>query len=345
MRKFSRYTAGVFAAAAGAAVLGASGCGGFFGPASVFGFPFLLNPNAGGGGDDGGSGGSGGGGGGGGGLNTGSRAFVDPCTESMNRKFVRISMRNQSEDFVHYFLVMTATINAGANEGSGVVCPDDVPLYTSFGYNEVADGAFEEFGNLCVQGPALIYFHRAGQFRAGGGATLASAIGPAQGTSPTFDSFFSSSGVQVPIPEQIVFQNPGTGEGAQLAISRPNLSPCSDLTLAGDPPCQQDAFYYVDEFDLISGSTAIGLGSGRRVSAEVQGTGCQCLGINDPAQILAPSGVTASTARCNEFLRGGQINFVFLRDDQNPSFPQLVWRVTDSGGAVVQEFDSRATIQ
>lgn len=271
-------------------------------------------------------------------------AGADPCSEPLARKFVRISMRSLvRDDFVHYFLVLVAFVRSEAHP-DGAVCPDDIQLYTQFGYVEIAEGREQAFGNLCIQGPALLYFHRSGQFRLGGGtgtAQLGSAIGPAQGTNPTFDSFFTSAGAQVPVPNLIIFHNPGTGAGQALKISRNSPGPCDDVILAGDPPCNQDAFYYVDAQDrLTSGSTALGAGSARRVPAEIQGTGCECLGFDNPAQQLGTG--TAGTARCNEFLRGGRIDYVFLRDDQNPPFPQLVWRVVDSTGALVHDFDERA---
>lgn len=337
--------AGLVAAGLAGTIAG-TGCGSGGQGFEFLGGIFPLNPPpAGGGGNGGGGGSSGGGGGLGGGLGGGSREFVDPCTLPDARKLIRISMRNDSEDFVHYFLLLVANINEGANEGAGSVCPDDIDLYTTFGYQLVADGAVRELGSVCVVGPALFYLHRGGQFRAGGASGLASAIGPAAGASSTFDAFFTSSGASVPIPDFIYFSNTGSGEGRSLLISRPILSPCSAITLAGDPICEQDGFYYVDETDRIVGTTALGFGSGRRVSAEFQGTGCQCLGSNDPFQLLGPARAAAANARCNEFLRGGRIDYVFIRDDQEPPVPQLVWRVTDANGSIVHAFDERTGVQ
>jgi hypothetical protein len=276
----------------------------------------------------------------------GGRVNLDPCSESNARKFIRISMRNLSIDsYIHYFLVLIAFVN-GEMYPDGAVCPDDVDLYLQNGYSEIPEGSAQEFGNYCIVGPALLYFHDGGQFRrGGGGAQLGSAIAPAQGTSATYDSFFGSGGAQVPVPDLILFHNPGTGEGAALKISESWSSPC-DFLISGnpDPDCDQDAFYYVDEFDLISGSNALGLGSGRRVPNEIQGTGCECTGFQDPFQRLAPSGVAASNARCNEFLRGGRIEYTFVRDDVEPPFQQLLWRVTDQSGAEVHAPDPRANV-
>lgn len=347
MRSSHRLRRFLFSGVAGSALAalfaGGAGCGG---ATSNYGLlaPFLFGfsgtvpevPDSGGR--------PGGGTGGGGGVGGGSRAPLDPCEETQSRKFVRISMRNQSEDFIHYFLLLIARIDDGTGT-VGSVCPDDVDLYTNFGYILVPEGQTQEFGSVCIEGPALTYFHRNGQFRAAGGAQFASAIAPASGATPTFDAFFTSSGAQVPVPDEIIFQNPGSGEGAQLQVSQPDINPCGIVIGVSTSICNQDSFYYVDDQDLFSGSAQLGLGSGRRVASEIQGTGCQCRGITDPAQILGPSGATANNALCNEFLRGGTINYVFLRDDQNPPFPQLVWRVTDSGGAVVHAFDSRAGIQ
>jgi hypothetical protein len=274
------------------------------------------------------------------------RTETDPCSESLDRKFVRISMRNLAPfDHIHYFLVLVAYIDGEAYP-DGAVCPDDVDLYTQFGYVEIQEGTARRFGNLCIVGPALLYFHEAGQFRhaGGGGSGLASAIAPAQGNSPTYDNFFDSVGREVPVPDLIIFHNPGTGDGRALQISIHDADPCDFITAAGDPDCQQDAFYYVDESDRLAGSTALGLGSGRRVPSEIQGTACECLGFDEPWQQLAPSGATAASARCNEFLRGGRIDYVFVREDTDPAFPQLVWRVTDANGAVAHEFDPRADV-
>ncbi|MFQ5806594.1 MAG: hypothetical protein ACE5I3_09105 [Phycisphaerae bacterium] len=281
-------------------------------------------------------------------FDTGSRANIDPCSEPNARKFIRISMRNLSTDsFIHYFLVLIALVN-GETYPDGAVCPDDIDLYTQNGYTEIPEAAAQEFGNYCIEGPALIYFHQGGQFRRGGGAggsQLASAIAPAQGTNATFDNFFTSGGVPLPVPNLILFHNPGTGEGAALKISFNATSPCAEQAIIlGDANCDQDAFYYVDESDLITGSNALGVGSGRRVPSEIQGTGCECTGFQDPFQHLAPSGTAASGARCNEFLRGGLIQYVFVREDTNPPFPQLLWRVTDQSGAEVHDFDPRGNI-
>lgn len=281
-------------------------------------------------------------------FETGSRVSVDPCSESNSRKFVRISMRNLSpDDYIHYFLVLIAYVN-GETYPDGAVCPDDIDLYTSFGYLEIPEGSEQEFGNYCITGPAVLYFHRSGQFKGGGGtggSQLASAIAPAQGTNATFDNFFTSSGASVPVPDEILFHNPGTGEGAALKISWNATSPCdAEAVIFADADCDQDAFYYVDESDMITGSVALGVGSGRRIPSEIQGTGCECVGFQDPYQSLAPSGTAASSARCNEFLRGGLIEYAFVREDTNPPYPQLLWRVTEQSGAVVHEFDSRADI-
>jgi hypothetical protein len=291
-------------------------------------------------------------GGAGGFFSGASRENIDPCTERQDRKFVRISMRNLArDDFVHYFLVMIAFVNSDTYP-NGAVCADDIDLYTSFGYEEVAEGVDREFGNYCVSGPALIYFHENGQFQSAGtgGSSLASAIGPAQGTSATFDNFFTSAGFLAPVPNSILFYNPGFGEGAALKISRNNLQPCDVVVgLSADSDCRQDAFYYVDESDRLSGSSALGTSSGRRVPNEIQGTGCETGGFDDiigtsASQVLAPSGATASNARDNEFLRGGRIEYAFLREDVNPPFPQLVWRVSDASGSVAQDFDPRADV-
>jgi len=281
-------------------------------------------------------------------FDSGSRINVDPCSEPESRKFVRISMRNLATDsYIHYFLALIAFVNSDTYP-DGAVCPDDIDLYTSFGYSEISEGAALEFGHYCIEGPALIYFHRAGQFRRGGGAggsQLASAIAPAQGTNATFDSFFTSSGARVPVPNLILFHNPGTGEGANLKVSLSNPAPCdTGQVVIADPDCAQDAFYYVDEFDQLAGSIQLGVNSGRRTPSEIQGTGCQCTGFQDPFQTLAPSGTSAANARCYEFLRGGLIEYVFVRDDREPPFPQLLWRVTDQSGAEVHDFDPRAEI-
>jgi hypothetical protein len=278
---------------------------------------------------------------------TTTTGFTDPCSEPQNRKFVRISMRNQSSDYVHYFLVLIAYVNSDEYP-EGAVCETDRALYTSFGYTSIAAGQSVAFGNYCVVGPALYYFHRNGQFQLAGGATgrrLASAIGPAQGATPTYDAFFTSSGATVPVPDLILFHNPGSGQGQALKISRNVSDPCAgEIVVGGDPACQQDAFYYVDETDRLAGSTALGVGSGRRVPGDIQGTGCECLGVSVPFQILAPSGQRAQGAACNTFFRGGRIDYVFLREDTDPPFPQLVWRVTDATGARAHDFDPRSDI-
>jgi len=280
-------------------------------------------------------------------FDSGGRANVDPCSEPNARKFIRISMRNLSPDsYIHYFLVLIAYVN-GETYPDGAVCPDDIDLYTASRYTEIPEGAEREFGNYCIEGPALLYFHDGGQFRRAGGvggAQLASAIAPAQGTNATFDSFFTSGGTPVPVPNLILFHNPGTGEGAALKISANDSAPCDIMIVGGDPDCDQDAFYYVDDTDFITGSNALGIGAGRRVPSEIQGTGCECTGFQDPFQSLAMSGTTATGAGCNEFLRGGLIEYVFVREDTSPPFPQLLWRVTDQSGAEVHDFDPRGNV-
>lgn len=320
------------------------GAGSTSGPLSIFGNPINQATQ-----QQPGTGGPGGVGTGGDPTGSGNdRTNVDPCTESQSRKLVRISLRNTDpDDFIHYFLVLVAFVNSDAYP-AGAVCPDDIDLYTQNGYTEIPDGTSQNFGNFCFVGPALIYFHESGRFRSSGGvggSTLASAIAPAQGSQATFDTFFTAAGAQLPVPDLIIFHNPGTGEGANLKISRSSNAPCDLLQLAGERPCQQDSFYYVDEFDLMAGSTQLGTGSGRRVPSEMQDTSCQCRGFEEPWHSLAPSRVTANGAFCSEFLRGGRIEYAFLRNDTNPPFPQLVWRVTDSAGSIVHDFDSRSGVR
>ncbi len=284
-----------------------------------------------------------------GGTTTGQTGgFVDPCSLSQSMKFVTLSMRNLATDFLHYFLVLVAHVN-GIEYPDGAVCADDLALYTSFGYISIPAGQSRSFGNICITGPALYYFHRDGQFQTASGSAgqnLGSAIGPAQGTTPTFDTFFTSTGVTVPVPDQILFHNPGTGAGQSLKISRNTTEPCATQVVnVGDPACQQDSFYYVDDTDRIAGSTALGVGAGRRVPNEIQGTACQCQGISDPTQVLAPSNQSSLNVPCNMFFRGGRIDFVFVRQDTDPPFPQLVWRVSDSSGSRIHDFDSRSGVK
>jgi hypothetical protein len=277
----------------------------------------------------------------------GARASIDPCTESQARKFIRISMRNLAQDDVHYFLVLVAFVN-GSEHPDGAVCPTDRALYQQFGYTTTIDaGQNFQFGDYCITGPALIYFYQNGQFQGAGTQGLASAIAPAQGTSATYDTFFGPAGQQVPVPNWILFHNPGTTtEGRTLNVAQKPADPCAILISTSVPSvCQQDSFYYVDETDVRAGSTVLGSGSYVRVPTEIQGTGCQCGVGNLGYQQLAPSGTTAATALCNEFLRGGRIDYVFVRDDTDPPYPQLLWRVSDSGGARAHNFDPRAGIQ
>jgi hypothetical protein len=321
-----------------------AGCGGGAAALFLLGSPlFTERPTTTGTGDTGGGGGTTDGGGFFGG---GGRTTRDPCEEANNRKFVTISMRNQASlDFIHYFLLLVAFVDTDAQ--SGAVCQDDINLYTDFGYSFIPEGSQREFGDYCIEGPALLYFHESGNFRLGGGTgtdQFASAISPAQGNTPTFDSFFDSAGAMVPVPNQILFHNPGTGEGAALQVAPLTPNPCSTVVIGGaTSQCSLDAFYYVDENDRLAGTTALGPGSARRVPNEIQGTGCLA-GFQEAFASLAPSGTTASTAQNNEFLRGGRIEFVFIRQDLEPPIPQLLWRVTDASGVLVHDFDPRADI-
>jgi len=281
----------------------------------------------------------------GGDLGVSGSGFVDPCDEPRSRKFVRISMRNLSRDYVHYFLVLVAQVNSETYP-QGAVCADDISTYTARGYTQVAEGQRIEFGNFCLEGPLLYYFHQAGRFQGAGGASnLGSAIGPAQGSTPAYDSYFTAGGADVPVPDFIIFHNPGIGEGAALHLSVADSNPC-DINLASnaDSDCEQDAFYYVSRDDRISGSTGLGFGSGRRVPNDIQGSGCQCGIAAEPYQRLAASGTRSGEAACNEFFRGGRIDYVFVREDTDPPYPQLLWRVTDSAGGRAHDFDPRAGV-
>ncbi|QOJ15871.1 MAG: hypothetical protein HRU75_15020 [Planctomycetia bacterium] len=334
---FRRFTA---ATCVTLVALTAAGCaGGASGITSLFGSPFEYVGGNGGGAVTPGGTSTGGARAGAGSAGEGT---IDPCTLPDAQKFVRISMRNQAtNDFVHYFMILIAFVQT--DEAEGAVCERDVPLYTSFGYTRLA--ADTPLGTFCIPAGSLVYFHEAGRFRkAGGSGTtgLGSAIAPAQGTNATFDEFFVSGGAQVPVPNIILFHNPGTGDGARLQISFPNPDPCgSDQINTSTPLCQQDSFYYVDARDQLSGSTALGVGSGRRVSAEIQGTGCECSGFQNAFQSLR----FAAAAQCSEFARGGSIEYVFVRDDRTPAFPQLVWRVTAANGAVLHDFDPRSGVR
>jgi hypothetical protein len=285
----------------------------------------------------------------------GDRTAGDPCTETLSRKFVTISMRNYARDYIHYFFVAVAFIDVDQTDDSvdipqfdgtpfpdGAVCSDDIGLYTQHGYSLIQSGVAKEFGDYCITGPALYYFHENGSFRVAAGTSdsgLGSAIAPAQGTLPSYDNFFTSAGAQIPVPDLILFHNPGAGSGAALKVSYPTASPCSsqDLDL-GDPPCYRDSFYYVAFDDVMVGSRALGVGSGRRVPSDIQGAGCECLGVSEGYQMLAPAGARATGARCNEFFRGGRIDYAFFEDDTTPAFPQLVWHVTDGSGSVAHEY-------
>lgn len=268
---------------------------------------------------------------------------TDPCLEPVNRKFVTISMQNQSDDIIHYFLAFVAFVNTDTQ--TGAVCPDDLELYTNFGYQFIPDGSERAFGDYCIPGPALLYFHENGNFRnaGAGAAAFASAIDEAQGSSPTFDNTFGAGGTPVPVMDQILWHNPGTGEGAALQVANINPSPCDFGLVIATSQCALDAFYYVDDNDLPAGSTALGPGSARRTPNEIQGTGCTT-GFQEAFHSLAPSGTTAALAGENQFIRGGIIRFVFIREDETPPVPQLLWEVIDDIGSLVHEFDPRAPI-
>lgn len=331
--------------AAGLCAAWATGCGGggltIPGTGPLF---FALNPSVDGGSTTGGTTDPNGSF-----FNQGSREDIDPCAERTERKFVTITMRNQdSLDYIHYFFVAVAFIR-GERYPTGGVCATDVNIYTQFGYTRIAEGTQQVFGDYCIQGPALVYFHQQGRFRQTGGSgasSLASAIAPARGASPTYDTFFTSSGARVPVPDQILLHNPGTGDGAALKVSRNRTDPCNPNQLSvGSGACNQDGFYYVDENDQFAGSAALGQGSGRRVPSEFQDTGCECLGFAEAFWRLGPSNVTATTAQCNEFARGGRIEFVYIRNDQTPPVPQLAWRVADSSGSIIHSFDPRTGVK
>lgn len=355
VRRF-RIAVGGTVLAAGLAWLLAGGCGGGI-PIGEYGTPFTRT---GGTTSDGtGSGGNAGVGRGGGSGSGADRTPTSPCAETESRKFIRVSMRNEAQnDYIHYFLVFIAfEYDATGTSGytRGVVCPEDRSLYISNGYTlEIPAGSQQAFGNFCIEGPALIRYHESGRFRQPGAVSqLASAIAPAQGTQPSYDSFFTSAGALVPVPNLILFHNPGTGEGQALKISNNDTTPCDTSTGGGDAACLQDAFYYVTENDQLAGSRGIGINSGRRVPAEMQDTGCQ-EGLTStgpltpqsvgPFYVVAPPGVDANNALTYEFIRGGRIDFAFIRDDQNPPIPQLLWEVTDNRGRLVHEFDARAGI-
>lgn len=276
-------------------------------------------------------------------FDTGSRVNLDPCDESNARKFVTISLRNDNDlDHIHYFLILVAFVN-GDVYPDGAVCPDDVGLYRSFGYQEVTEGQSRSFGNYCIEGPALVYFHENGSFVSGSG--FAAAIPPAQGQIPTFDDEFTSSGLLTPVPNQIIWHNPGFGGGAQLNTSVLPVEACNIIdTALITAVCSQDAFYYVDETDQPAGTISLGQGSAIRTGSDIQGTDCQAGFGNFSGSQLAPSSASASDALDNEFLRGGFIEYVFIRNDTQPPIPQLVWRVTDSAGAIAQDFDPRSGV-
>ncbi|MBI5863273.1 MAG: hypothetical protein HZB38_01925 [Planctomycetes bacterium] len=341
--------AAAFACAVGLAWTWLAGCGSLNGDSAYLlgsqifrNGPFTGEPTTGGGGG-GGSGAFGPG---------GSSAPLDPCDETLARKFVRISMRNlDPDDYIHYFVVFVAFVNSDQYP-EGAVCTDDIELYTSFGYRLIPDGGTPlTFGSFCIQGPALYYFHRDGRFRGAGTGddALSSAIGPAQGTgTPTYDNFFTSAGERVPVPNVILFHNPGGSSGGSLRVSRGDPQPCEGGTVIGSfDECTQDSFYYVAEDDIPAGSNQLGQGSNRRVPEEIQGTGCECFTtalLSQGEQSLLPPTIAVRNRACNQFARGGRIDYVFLRDDRNPPVPQLVWRVTDSSGSVIQDFDSRVDV-
>lgn len=336
-RPVTRSKIGLCALALGTVLAGCAGGGGLE-VFSLLGSPFRTLSDAAGGGTVGDIPGSSSGSGGLG----GSVGPIDPCDETQSRKFIRLSLRNLCDDNIHYFLVLIALIQS-ERYPEGAVCPDDVNLYTSFGYEEIPDGSQRSFGNHCIDGPALIYFHETGEFRAADGS-LASGIEPSRGSGATFDRFFNSAGALVPVPNRILFHNPGSGAGFRLKIAPTPTDACNTV-IGGVSNCGQDAFYYVDDNDNPIGSTAVGVGSAVRVPNEIQGTGCQCGASADPWAELAASNVTASNAACNEFLRGGTVAFAFIRDDTTPPFPQLVWRVTAFGsGGVAHDFDPRANV-
>lgn len=280
----------------------------------------------------------------GGALGGSGRSSGNPCDESQNRKFFRLTLRNDSQDYIHYFLVLVAYVY-GDTHPTGAVCPDDVETYVANGYDiTVEDGQQLAFGNECIEGPALIYFHEAGRFQGVGGSRLSSGIPPAEGSTPAYDAAFTASGRRLPVPNLIWFHNPG-GEGDRLRWALKDSAPCAtgDISIFTGA-CEQDSFYYVDERDNPTGSNPGSRSPYVRFPSEIQGTGCRCFGSDQPWAELAPTGATAATARCNEFLRGGWVEFVFLNDDSEPPPPQLIWRVRDASGAVAHEFDERANV-
>jgi len=90
----------------------------------------------------------------GGTLDTSGGTSTDPCSEPQGRKFVRISMRNLAEDYVHYFLILIAYENSDTYP-DGAVCEDDIALYQRNGSILVPAGRATPLGRPCIRGPEL----------------------------------------------------------------------------------------------------------------------------------------------------------------------------------------------
>jgi hypothetical protein len=211
-------------------------------------------------------------------------------------QFINISMRNSTLTIVHYYLHLFAFMGPGAT-----VNDDSLDVYESFGYIRTGSNTFS-FGSVTVTAPAgqevLWYWHERGSFPE-------SSIGPEIAGVPTYDAFFDQLGALVPVPDLILFYE-GTPAGSQCSLSSYRTT---DVT----------GVFTLEAFDPL----------------QVQGTGCNCLSLDDAFQSLAPATVSATSAQCNQYLRGSDILYDFRDADtsQPPAPERLLWQVSVGGNA------------
>lgn len=210
-------------------------------------------------------------------------------------KTVSMTLRNTTQEFIHYYLHFIAFAGPGAT-----VAPEDESEYLNFGYLDTGSDSFT-FGSITVTAPdpgqrVLWYFHELGSFPQ-------SAISPAVSVTVN-DSFFDELGALVPVPDYILFYN---GEFV------------ADL-------CLLKSYRSTD----VSGNFSLAFFG----PEQIQDTGCNvnCLAPDiDPFHRLAPLTRPPDQAFCNEYFRGSRIIYEFRNQDPDGAPERLVWQVSLSG--------------
>jgi hypothetical protein len=260
---------------------------------------------------------------------------------------VRITLRNATPSFVHYFMHLVAEAGPTAS-----VLPSQVSRYTAAGYCALPVGQDLFIGDIqfALSDPAnqwLWYYHACGLFPCTGAATtMCDGCSGSSCSTCVFDlaspcpnttgsHTFLSSGIVAPTSVATLPQDEFWRNRTMPAPDHILFYEHPGVPSPGGNVCLHESFFF---YPVAPDDTPMVPADPRSVPAnvgrpnQIQGTRCDCTPLSPAAvQSLTPSGVPDGSSACNQYPAQASITYTFVDD----ATYRLVWEVRSGLGTLI----------